>query len=464
MAVAVAGGLSRVTLVTPRSRVDMALPSDVPLAHLLPTLLSIAGPNLADEAAASGGWVLTRLDGQVLDGTRSAAQLAVRDGELLYLTPRASAGPELVFDDIVDAVATGTRARPGLWLVADSRRFAFALGALALLGGAMVMLLSGPPQLPGALVGLGGAAVLLLLASIASRLVADRRAGVVLGLVALGYSGIGGLLLLGGDRPLSELAAPDVLVAATALLLSAVVATVAIAGAGPIFLGAAVCAAGLALAAALARVFGVDPAAGAAVVVTLAYGALPMLPMAAYRMARLPIPSLPAGPDDVRADREKVDGRRVLAGTNRAQDFLAGALTTVAVVAGAGSVVLAVGGQLPGLLLSCVLGLLMLLRARPFLGRVHRTPMLASGVVSLVAATVALFHAAGPLVRLTGVLGGVLLIAAISIGWGIAGAGRRVSPIASRALDIGETLLIVSVVPLAAWVCGLYSWIRAIRG
>jgi hypothetical protein len=34
----------------------------------------------------------------------------------------------------------------------------------------------------------------------------------------------------------------------------------------------------------------------------------------------------------------------------------------------------------------------------------------------------------------------------------------------TRALDIVEVLLVVAVVPLAMWVCGLYGWIRAIRG
>ncbi|MET8838185.1 EsaB/YukD family protein, partial [Micromonospora sp. NPDC004540] len=37
------GGLSRITIVAPRTRMDLALPSDVPLADLLPTLLRYAG-------------------------------------------------------------------------------------------------------------------------------------------------------------------------------------------------------------------------------------------------------------------------------------------------------------------------------------------------------------------------------------------------------------------------------------
>ncbi|MEU5670390.1 EsaB/YukD family protein, partial [Micromonospora sp. NPDC047753] len=42
------GGLSRITIVAPRTRMDLALPSDVPLADLLPTLLRYAGEDMAD--------------------------------------------------------------------------------------------------------------------------------------------------------------------------------------------------------------------------------------------------------------------------------------------------------------------------------------------------------------------------------------------------------------------------------
>jgi len=37
------------------------------------------------------------------------------------------------------------------------------------------------------------------------------------------------------------------------------------------------------------------------------------------------------------------------------------------------------------------------------------------------------------------------------------------SPVWARVLDITETVLIVSVVPLAVWVCNLYGWVRSIK-
>ncbi|WP_112622277.1 type VII secretion integral membrane protein EccD, partial [Micromonospora saelicesensis] len=155
------GGLSRITIVAPRTRMDLALPSDVPLADLLPTLLRYAGEDMADEGARHGGWALSRLGGAPLDGGRTAAQLSVRDGEVLYFNPRSDAAPEIVFDDVVDAVATATNQRPGAWQVGATRSFAVVFAAAAFGAGALAALFAGPPHLPGALAALLFAVALL---------------------------------------------------------------------------------------------------------------------------------------------------------------------------------------------------------------------------------------------------------------------------------------------------------------
>lgn len=465
MASAVAGGLSRVTIVSPRSRVDLALPSDIPLADLMPTLLAYAGEDLASEGLPHGGWVLSRLSGQALDAGRSASQLQVRDGEVLYFTPPASNAPEIMFDDVIDAVATATKRRGGRWSTEDARRSALAIGVTALLGGALVTLTAGPPQLPAAVVGFTMSFVLLIAAAMTSRAVGDSGAGVAIGACAVVYAGVGGLLLMAGDRHLTELGAPQYLVGAGALLLAASLAAVGVVRGAPAFLALAAGAALLTAAASICQLFGVDAAAAVAVVVCLALVTLPMLPMLAYRMARLPIPSLPSGADELKAESETVDRARVLAGAERVHGSLTGALGTVAVVCGVGSVVLALTGDRAALAMATVVSLLNLSRSRPFLTRSHRVPMLASGVVGLIAAGVSAFNATdSDLSRLALLLGATALTALISFVFAVSGAGRKASPIAGRALDVVETLLVLAVVPLAAWVCGLFHWIRAIHG
>src|SRR5688572_5012077 len=98
MTAPVSVGLARVTVATPKRRVDVALPETVPLGELLPHLLRHAGDGLADEGEQHGGWALRRSTGGLLDTKRSLAMQAVRDGEVLHLVPRRAEWPELAYD------------------------------------------------------------------------------------------------------------------------------------------------------------------------------------------------------------------------------------------------------------------------------------------------------------------------------------------------------------------------------
>ncbi|MGW1056892.1 type VII secretion integral membrane protein EccD [Micromonospora rubida] len=457
------GGLSRITIVAPRTRMDLALPADVPLADLLPTLLRHAGEDLADDGVRHGGWSLARLGGQPLDGGRTAAQLGLRDGEVLYFTPRAAAAPEIVFDDVVDAVATATNQRPGSWQVGTTRSFSVLFAAAALSVGALAALFAGPPQLPGAIAALLVAVALVVSAAVLSRAAGDSRTGSVLALAGIGHAATGGLLVLAGDRTLTELASPHVLLAATAVVVFGAVAALAVGDRLPLFFGATAVGAAVGLGAVVSLTFSAGAPAAAAVVATVAFAALPALPMASYRLARLPVPSIPTGPDDLKTDTETVDGRRVLRLSERADAFLTGLLWTVALLVLGGEFVLALDGRLPSTLLCLVLALLSLLRARPFIGRAQRTPVLLAGTLGLGLAAAATFAAGSTALRLGVVLGGLVVAAVISLIYGLTVAGKRISPVWGRLLDIVEIMLIISLVPLAAWVCGLYGWIVNLR-
>ncbi|GAA3734513.1 type VII secretion integral membrane protein EccD [Plantactinospora mayteni] len=458
-----ASGFSRVTVVAPRSRVDLALPADVPLADLLPTVLGYAGDELADDPAARNGWTLSRMGGAALDSSRSPAQLEVRDGELLYLRPRGEEAPLPVFDDVVDAVATAARERTGRWSPAATRALGLTLGVLALVGGAVAVLLAGPPQLPGGLVGLGLSAALLLGAVVLARAVGDARSATVFALVALVYAAVGGLLVVAEDRTVGQLAPPHVLVAATAVVLAVAAAAIGVGDAEPVFLCGAACAAALLVAAAIRVLFDVGTPAAAAVTVTLVFATLPLLPMFAYRLGRLPDPSVPSDPEHLRQDEHSVDGRQTLTRSDRAAAFLAGMLSALAIIGAVAAVAVSSDG-IRGLALCVVLGLTMMARARWFLSRAQRLPLLGGGAVALAAAVVAAYDDLGLAWRLTLLLGVLLVIAAISIGFALAGGRRPSSPVWGRTLDILEVVLILAIFPLAVWVGGLLGWIRAIRG
>lgn len=124
--------LCRVTVVTPRGFLDLGLPPDIPLGNLLPTLLRVAGEGLAEAGLAHGGWVLQRLAGPPFDVNATLSELAVHDGEMLHLRPRGHELPEVVFDDVADAVATGVLERTGRWQPATTRAYGLRAAATLL--------------------------------------------------------------------------------------------------------------------------------------------------------------------------------------------------------------------------------------------------------------------------------------------------------------------------------------------
>src|SRR5579875_1139370 len=101
----------RVVVIAPSTRVDLALPADVPIIDLLPMLLQYAGEIRDDGGGQHGGWKLTRVGYGELEGGRTLRSLDVADGEVLRLVAREERELAPVFDDIVDAIATSRRDR-----------------------------------------------------------------------------------------------------------------------------------------------------------------------------------------------------------------------------------------------------------------------------------------------------------------------------------------------------------------
>jgi type VII secretion integral membrane protein EccD len=453
--------LSRVTIVAPRSRVDVALPADVPLIDLLPALLEAAG-GAADEPGRRDGWSLSRMGGTELDSSRTPAQLSVRDGELLYLRPRGDAVPLTVFDDFVDALASGTRDRLGRWTPQTTRITGQVAGIVALLAGAAALPLTGPPYPASGVTGLAVAAALLIVAMVFARAIGEARIGTAFALVATAYAGIGGLLILAGERSLNQLTVAHVTVAATAAVVATAIASAGVPVAAPIFLGAGACAGAVFVTLGISAGLDTSLAAGAAVAVILAYATLPAMPMLAYRLAGLPRPSVPTEREHLRQETEPVDAARVFELGRRADAFLSSMLGALAIISAGAAVVVASDG-VRGLALAGALVLLPVLRSRWFSGRTQRLPLVIAGGIALAAIAVAMFLDAEKGPRLLAVLGLAVVVAAASVGFGIVGQ-RQASPPFNRFLDIVETLVILAVAPLAAWVTGLLEWVRAIRG
>lgn len=462
----VGADLCRVTIIAPRTRVDVALPADVPLADLLPTLLRYAGEDLPDAGLVHSGWVLQRMGETPFDAGRSVTSLGIRDGEILHFRPRQAQLPELAFDDVVDAIATASRDRSDRWRPGTTRAFSLGvtLGALSL--GLLALLLSGPPWTVPALVS-GMLAVAAVVAGTAvSRALADSRAGAVVGYAAVPYAFFAGLVALADERTVARLGAAQILVGCAAALLVAVVAAFGIVDGAQNFLGVAVAACFGALASVLALLFdSLGPAGAAAITVSVLLGLTPLVPMFAFRLARLPLPSVPTGSEDLRRENEVVPGPRVLRQTRSADQYMTGLVGALGGTAAGCEIFLATGSGWAGPTLCAVVGVALVLRARLFFGRTQRLWLLLPGLLGFALLAFALsFGDHSQAAKLAGVLLPLLVMAAAVLLIGLRPPDSRPSPYWGRVTDILEMLVVLSIVPLALAVLDLYQKVRGLAG
>ena len=459
MAASTVSSLSRLTVVTTSTRMDLAVPMDMTVSELLATLVRGLGPEVADEGAAAGGFVLQRTGEAPLDPSLTLRACQVGDGELLHLRMRTTQMPEMAFDDVLDAVATGVLTRSRRWTAADTA--ATCAGFAALLVGFILStcLLTGPSWIVPAAV-CGGLAVLLLGAAI----VLDRAYDLPgTSLVAAGLSiaaaFAAGAMAVGGDETLGGFGATQLTPAAAAALLFALVSLVVLRHGVPGFtaiVGAGLLAVAGSMAAGLADL---DVAATAAFTAGLALLVSPIIPMAAFKMSRLALPIVPSGSADLRAESESVDGTRVLRQAVLADQYMTGIVVALGATLAGSSLFLTGEGRIE-LALAGVLGGICLLRARLFTGRAQRLAMLVAGAAALLAVLIGTAIRLDPAMRMLALLLPAVGLTLVLIALVVVLPGRRYAPPSGRAADLVESLLVLSVLPLILGIIGVYAKVR----
>lgn len=458
-----AAGLTKVTVSSSRRRVDIALPNHSVLAEMMPLLLRHVGEDLADEGQTHGGWELRRADGQVIDQARSIGVQDLRDGEVLYLKPGREEWPELDYDDVVDAIATGARKQSRTWNSRSTRRAGVGIACGALVVSLALVLSLGAPWLQPGGYALGLAVVVLVGAIVLSRAIADSPAGVSLGIVAMLAGFAGGLAILNGDDPLTQAEPPQYLVAFTALLLVSLAAYVGVADQTQYFVaGMVVGILGL-IGSATCLSHTVGPTDAAAILLAAVVALTPAMPLLAIRLGKLPMPSLPSTAADLLADPPPVSRQRVYATVRRSDELLTGLLLGSMVVAVVSQGLLVVGATTSGLIMVAVVALASVLRTRLFPATRHRAALLITGVAGLGALAVALLGTPSTF-RLAVGVPLLVVAAAVSVAAGLAYQNRPPSPYFGRIADILDVLLVLAVVPMACVVTGLYSYFRGLYG
>ncbi|MFK4103143.1 type VII secretion integral membrane protein EccD [Streptomyces sp. NPDC019531] len=458
--------LCRLTVRAPSKTIDLAVPADVPVADLLPTVISYGGVDLEEAGLEHEGWVLQRLGGPPLDPESTLDSLGMRDGEVLFLRARTDALPEVHLDDLVDGISTTMRQRPHGWSAEASRRLLRGLFVSVLVLGLVVLAVPGPPPWLGALAAALTGLLLVAGAASASRAVGDAGAGAALGFMVAPYLALAGWLLPGG-----ALGGPDgdavlgarLLAASAAAAGGAVLALAAVGLYAALFLGVAMIAAGGALGAVVILVGDLGPEQAASTVALAAVLFGGFVPSLSFRLAGMRMPPLPTNAQQLQEGIDpyptnEVESRSILADGWMTAFYASTGLICVSCLAA-----MALRPRLPEVCTMIALSLLLLLHSRG-LGNVWQR--LALTVAGAWGAALLLFVSAlgfGPGDRLILTAGLLGLTASIAIAsWTVP--GRRLVPYWGRAAEVLHSTAALSMLPLTLWSMGVYGVLRGLNG
>ncbi|SFB35748.1 type VII secretion integral membrane protein EccD [Amycolatopsis marina] len=456
-------GLVRVTIAAPHRSIDLALPENSSVAEILPGLLRHAGEHTADDGVADGGWLLRRADGKPLDLGRSLGAHRVRDGEVLHLALRRTEWPELEYDDLVDAIATGSGRIGRGWSPLHTRLGGLVCGGLVIALGLGAVLRAGPPWHAAGLWALGLAALLVLAGVGLARSMGDSGAGAVPAGLALPFAFTGGALVFAGDWPISALGAPQLLFGSAAMVLVAVLGYLGVVAHAALFTGAATVGLLGVIAAWLTTSDSLDGHESAAVVAGFLLAFSPMFAPLSLRLSRVPMPVLPRTTADLVRDDPLPSRKAVYGAVVRADGLLTGMLLGSALVVVVCQVLLISTGSTSATVLVLVLTLGFLLRARLYPILWQRVPLLAAGFAGVACLVL------GPLLRSPGtvlLLGGPVTIAvgACVLAAGLVHSRRAPTPFLGRYAEIAEVIVVLAVVPVACAVLDLYAYVRGLGG
>lgn len=439
---------SRVTVVTDERTVDLALPSALPLADVMPQVMRYAAPERSDGPPTS--WTLARVGGATMPLVQTLQDAGVLDGEVLELrSTRDDASPALV-EDVRDAVEDSVDAAGGVWVPRTSASFAVLTTSAFLLAWAALSFLA-PIVMPD-LVARPLAGVLPAVLAVAALLFATWWASVNARAADAQVAAVAALvwgLLLG-----RALAAP---LSDQLTILTAVAVMTAVAGAARLLASDATAHAAFAVVALAAVLVEAGVTIGLAIDPVQAVRVLPVLGLLAVGV--LPRISLSVGGLASADYRVRHVGQLDLAALRRryraSNDILIGALLGIAGVVVVACLVLVLGDDPWDRTLALVVAVAAVLRSRVFSRIQHVLPLRVAGLAVLGVALAAVVLSDGELVPLLVPVTAVLGAAALGI------ATVSISEISrarvKRTLNVAEFLVVVTMLVVLAGALGLYG-------
>jgi type VII secretion integral membrane protein EccD len=446
----------------------------------MPDVLRLTDQWQADGAHA--GFALTRMGTGPLDTGLSLQAQGVRSGDLLYLRSITEMLPPAVYDDVAEVIANAVSEDGRQWGAAAMRGFGLGAASLLLVLGAVVLWFAGrtplgqvdPHGVP-AIIAAVLAVLLLTIGAVRSRVYQDHVSGAVIGGSSTLYAFVAGAGILPVDDG-SGVGREHFLVGCGAAMVLAIVGAVLQEAHDEAFVAVAVSAGVGLVAGVVLLVSGVTAVDGAAVTGTVGLAALGFLPGLVLRFTRFPMPvftdgaprlsedgqsTLPEG-DDTPIDVEYVRGQ-----ATRGAEVLAGLVAACGIVVTCSSVVLSFGlasnhGGVWAWILSLILGIGSLTRARLFRRTSQVLPLVTAGAVSLTFLALGVSLHVSQISRESWLLVAVLVCALLALLVGLRLPGRSLSPGWGRFVDVTESLMLAALLPIAIEVLRLYTTMKSL--
>ena len=436
-----ARGLAHLTFVGQSSSVDLAVPTNLAIAELVPDLIVLLYETVPVDPVPAR-WTISRLNGQVLAAEQTLLEAGVVEGDMILLLPDAELAPPTPrVDDVVEAAAdavesaSGTQTQWPVVMLVGTPIAAIACSAYLATSG------RDDGKLGWAL--LGVASVLVVIA----RLIGVRRigsAGAVSAALAGGaFSGAAAILLLSGSSLGSVVATAGLGLAAWMAVTSASLPAIRwlLVGLAPVVVTMIVVGS-----ATIGRAWWATTSVTALVAV----------------LSTWPLPSLAVSVSGLAALEEEahrggaVEPASVATAVELNRGLLHSSLVGVAALAGGCLVATALAGSWWAVSVVVVLGALFSLRARHMFFEVSG-PILAAGVSGLITAAVwGIVEVADAPLRQRVLAAAGAVVAAGLVAIASSQPGPSLSARLRAVADVAEHFLTVASVPVVAGLLGLY--------
>lgn len=182
-----------ITVVYGKRSAKLNVPSTLPVAELLPDIAKKLG--VFDPTLVYAGYRLTRDDETAINNPASLADQAIRDGERLKLEVNALGDQDIVYDDVVEAVADSVERSHRPWTSANTTVTTMVVSCVLLGVGAICLALAPLSIINAGVAGITAAALLAIATVLASRHM--HRQALALSLVASLLAGVTGYHLMG---------------------------------------------------------------------------------------------------------------------------------------------------------------------------------------------------------------------------------------------------------------------------